>query len=1095
MIPGLSGSLLSHDALAVPDPTDGACTTEADDLRRSLGRWHAELGREGGPAWSARSVFDRVLMPFCAALGFHVVPRFADAACVHALVQSNSVVVAAALATPWGRGHAASWQEAVRHGIGAGVRWCFCFNGPSLCLFDARRTHSRRFAELDLAAVASDPATFALVWRLLRGATFATTPGTTSLDDAVEISERYRTSVRQSLQEGVHEALGHLTSAFLAAAARRSRSATHKKPGASAAFEEALVVIYRVLFLLFAEARGLVPVWHPIYRDGYTVEALRPAIETRPRPRGVWETLQAIARLAHRGCRADTLRVPPFNGRLFSPAHAPLADLLSLDDTSVREALLALTTRRAPAGRQRIAYADLGVEQLGGVYERVLDFEVAQPAAGGPCILVRGGRRKTTGTFYTPRSLTEYVVRRTLAPLVEGAGPDHILRLRVLDPAMGSGAFLVAACRYLAHAYENALVRAGTLGSSDVGELERAGFRRAVAQRCLFGVDLNPMAVQLARLSLWLATLSGDRPLTFFDHHLRTGNSLVGAAVTDVSRMTSGGRRRTSPLPLFDVDALDRALGVTVSSQITLRDGLEDTLAQVRSKERLFATVSSEAGPLARWKRIADLWCAGWFDLARTAVTRGMFSALLDGSLSPSVAEPLLKSATDVARRERFFHWTLEFPEIFFATSGAPLPDAGFDAVLGNPPWEMVRADTGSSPSRTAASQAASSLTRFTRDSGVYRAQSKGHANLYQMFVERALSLVRRDGRVGLVVPSGIGTDHGCAGLRRYLLDSTRIDSFLSVENREALFPIHRGLKFVVFTTTAGGSTRSLSCRFGLRAASEFDRLPETGADPAAVSLPRDLLERLTGEQLAIPELRTQADAALASRLAFLHRPTGDVDGWGLTFGRELNATDDRGHFNTEQRGLPVVEGKHLNPFQVALPSTCHHITAAKAARLIDGERTFNRRRLAYRDVASSTNRLTLIAAVLPAGVLTTHTLFCLKSSLDDLSQQFLCGMFNSFVANYLVRLRVTTHVTVAIVERLPMPRPARDDRRFRELAALAAALAHDPRDRACSATLQGLAARIYGLTMDEFARVLRTFPLVDTGERQEALEAFSRTL
>ncbi|MEO5897096.1 MAG: N-6 DNA methylase [Vicinamibacterales bacterium] len=1066
---------------------------DASRISGLLRSWHAAVVREEGPAWTARSVFDRIVVPFCSVLGFHVTPQSADPACVHALLQANGSVVAVAVAAPWGRDHATSWRDSVRCGIGAGVRWCFCFNGPSLRLFDARRTHSRRYAGLDLAAIAEQPEAFSLAWHLLRASRFVAAGGTPALDHAVDISERHRTSVRESLQVGVHESLTHLTSAFVAASARHSGRRSDKRDP-SAAFDEALVVIYRVLFLLFAEARGLVPVWHPLYRDSYTIEGLRPRIERLPRPRGVWEGLQAIARLAHRGCRAGTLTVPPFNGRLFSPAHAPLADVLRLDDSAVREALLAITTRRAPDGRQRIAYADLGVEHLGGVYERVLDFDVSQPPGGGPCVLVRGGRRKTTGTFYTPRPLTEYVVRRTLAPLTEAAGPEDILRLRVLDPAMGSGAFLVAACRYLAVAYENALVREGAVASTDLSDADRAGFRRSVAQRCLFGVDVNPMAVQLARLSLWLATLSADRPLTFFDHHLRAGNSLIGASIRDVTRMTSGGRLRSAALPLFDAESLNRAVAFTVNSQMTIGDGLEDTIEQVRNKEKLFVEINSETAPLTRWKRIADLWCAGWFDTARHSVSRVTFGALLDASLPPAVADALLASGAAAAGRERFFHWTLEFPEIFFTDAGDPQPQAGFDAILGNPPWEMVRRDAGADTDTLAASRA-SALTRFTRDSGVYRSQSGGHANLYQMFVERALSLARPRGRIGLIVPSGLATDHGCAALRRQLLDATIVDSFVTVDNREALFPIHRGLKFLIVTTTNGGSTTTVPCRFGLRAASDFDRLPDTGPDPDTVPLRRELLERLTGDQLAIPELRTPADAALAARLAFLHRPAGEEDGWGLHFGRELNATDDRAHFNGEGRGLPVIEGKHLSHFQVNSAAATHHIQPSVAARLLDKNRSFTRRRLAYRDVASSTNRTTLIAAMVPTGVVTTHTLFCLKSELDEPSQQFLCGMFNSFVANYLARLRVTTHVTVAIVERLPMPRPDREDTRFVRIVELVNRLERHPADRSAQAALQGLAAGIYGLTTAEFAHVLTTFPLVDAAGREAAMEAFGRTL
>jgi hypothetical protein len=190
------------------------------------------------------------------------------------------------------------------------------------------------------------------------------------------------------------------------------------------------------LFLLFAEARGLVPRWHPIYRDGYTIESLRTPVETLPRPPGLWHALQAIARLAHRGCRVGALEVPAFNGRLFSPVHSPLADTLNLDDGEVRRGVLELMTRegggrekgRKPerkAGRMRVAYGDLGVEQLGAIYERLLDIEPSPAARGGP-VLVRAETRKATGSFYTPRSLTEFVVRRTLGPLVADASPEQI---------------------------------------------------------------------------------------------------------------------------------------------------------------------------------------------------------------------------------------------------------------------------------------------------------------------------------------------------------------------------------------------------------------------------------------------------------------------------------------------------------------------------------------------------------------------------------------------------------------------------------------------------------------------------------------------
>lgn len=1097
MIAGLSGSLLSHDALpgAIPGASDEQCAS----ARRQLRAWHAVLATEMGPACGARAVFDRVAAPLAAALGFRITLFGGDGARLfNAVLEADGTPAAALLVTEWGRDPAGAWRDGVRHGIGSGVRWCFCVTGPVLRVLDARRTYSRRFVEFELDTTIREASSFAVFWGLLRAAAFP--PGDRPLlDRAVALSEQHRSEVRATLQLGVQDALTCLVRAF--AGARRRRAA----PTADVLFDESLVVIYRILFLLFAEARGLVPKWHPIYRGSYTIESLRTPVEMLPRPRGLWASLQAIARLAHRGCHAGTLRVPPFNGRLFSPAHAPLAESMALDDGAVRQALLALTTQPGRSGRRRISYADLGVEQLGGVYERILDFE---PAAtdGDPAklTLVRTGRRKATGAFYTPRALTEYLVRRTLAPLVREAAPGRVLSLRVLDPAMGSGAFLVAACRYLALEYESALIREGAVAAADLSEQDRSGFRRAVAQRCLFGVDINPMAVQLGRLSLWLATLAADRPLTFLDHHLRAGNSLVGASLADIARQpsrTRASRSRASHLPLFEADAADVAIGTTIGRRLPMAHEPGDTIDQVRAKERTMASLLHESAPLARWKAAADLWCSGWFqdDPGATASAgRATFGALVDQVLGRAavlpdhVAAPLLDAARQIADGGRFFHWTLEFPEVFHDPDGRPATDAGFDAVIGNPPWEMLRADRGDSGE-------SAHLTGFARSSGVYLLQGHGHANLYQLFLERALALTRPGGRLGLVLPSGFGSDHGCAALRRHVLDRTSVDTFVSVENRNGLFPIHRSLKFLLITATSRSSTTTLPCRFGVRAPDVLDEMADSGADPSIVPIPRSLIEQLTGEQLAIPELRTPEDAAIVSRIAFSTPALGDPSGWNVAFGRELNATDDRRHFvdgRSRRRGrhYPVIEGKHIQPFAVDVTGSRFHIPARTAATLLDPARTYGRARLAYRDVASATNRVTLVAAIVPAHVVTTHTLFCLKGTVADEVQRFLCAVFNSFVANYLVRVRVGTHVTVSIIERLPVPRPPRDSAAFREVAALALRLTAMPGDRSAAARLQAAVARLYGCTAAEFRHVLNTFPLVAAEDRDMAMDMFRRS-
>ena len=174
MIPGLSGSLLSHDALdaaglGVPESGD------ATVAQRSLLVWHGALSRVAGPAWTARRVFDEVAVPFCTTLGFQIVPVLSEVATASALLQSAGETVALLVALGWGRDLDAAWRDVVRRGIGTGVRWCFCFNGPAFRIFDARRTHSRRHVEFEVARIATDATTFAVTWRLLRATAFIET--------------------------------------------------------------------------------------------------------------------------------------------------------------------------------------------------------------------------------------------------------------------------------------------------------------------------------------------------------------------------------------------------------------------------------------------------------------------------------------------------------------------------------------------------------------------------------------------------------------------------------------------------------------------------------------------------------------------------------------------------------------------------------------------------------------------------------------------------------------------------------------------------------------------------------------------------------
>ena len=1037
-----------------------------------------QIGEQLGPASSARSVADIAVVPLLALLDFAASARQDTPALCRLHTASEAAAGPLVLVTPYGESLERAWRTAVHSAIARDARWCLCCNGRELRVVDAQQTWSRAYVEFNLPSVLEDAEGQALLWTLLRAE--AMSRSRPAIEEAIERSAHHGADVCRALGRGVLDALAVLLGAL-------RRQCRHD---AMVVFDHSLTIVYRVLFLLFAEARGLVPVWHPVYRDRYSVDTIVSSLLAGRACRGLWHALHAISRLAHAGCSAGELKVTAFNGRLFAPSEASTFERRPIADVVMHQAMVAVSSMPGGANRPRtrISYRDLDVEQLGTVYEQVLDYE---PDATGAAALVRTrDARKSSGAFYTPRALTASLVRRTLEPLVKDRSSDDMLRLRIVDPAMGSGAFLVAACRYLSAAVEDALIREGRWHSGDVTEADRALLRRDVATRCLYGVDLNPMAVQLARLSLWLATLASNRPLSFLDHHLLTGDSLIGAAPADVQRQPTRQRtpgRRLRDLPLFETPGLAGSMDENARIRLQIAMEPDDSAATVHQKERTLAALARAPSTVNRWRHVLDLWCAGWFWQDASVPDRATFGELTQlllherSSLPERVTQPLRSRSADIAAALRFFHWRLAFPEVF--------ADGGFDAVLGNPPWDMLRGDSGAGKARDDRRRLAQCATAFVRGSGVYVVEPGAHTNRYQLFVERSLQLLRPGGRLGLVLPSGIFSDTSSAALRRHLFEHARVDSIIGLDNRAGIFPIHRSVRFALVTASAGLRTQRIACRFGL---TTLDELEAPAA--AILDLSRDLLTRLSGaDDLGIPELVSERDLRIVEKIS-AHVPwLGHRSGWGVEFGRELNATDDRGAFReraSRHDGRPIIEGKQLEPFQVDVTRSQFELRPDAPA----GRRVPRRVRLAYREVASATNRLTLIATLLPPDVVTTHTVFCLKTPLPLPHQRVLCAFLNSFVANYLIRLRVNTHVTASLLSRLPVPAIDPSHPAFDRLDLLAQVLANarDVERSKDYLELQSLVAQLYGLSAEDFAHVLRTFPLIADSTRRATLERFT---
>jgi hypothetical protein len=1088
MLPGIGGTLfpgqylterVAHDARAAFD----AVTLERQ--RRRFAIWWARVEETCGPATGLRALFDLACMPFFGMLGYRARDARWQANRVEVRLLTPGGRPIALIVRPWANQPSGVWREIASAARDAGASWGFVAAPPFYSLLDLQGV-VRRAADFHLPA-ALDTRSFASLWALASAQSLDAGPDGSRIDGLLAAAARYQHRVREDLQQGVHVALAEIARAI------------GRRPGGMP-LDEALTIVYRMLFLLFAESRDLVPRDHPVYAQGYSVATLvRDALADDASP-GLWEGLAAITRLSRTGCRSDDLIVHPFNGRLFARREAPSLERHRAPaaagkdrDRALGRALVALGSRPGQGGRTEIAYADLGVDELGAVYERVLDLPSAGP---GRASNVRGStrsfskRRKETGTFYTPQPLADFVVRRTLGPLVAGRPPDAILALRVVDPAMGSGAFLVAACRYLAAAYERALVDDGDVTAGDLNERERADIRRVIAERCLVGVDVNPVAVQVARLSLWLATLAEGRPLTFLDHRLRSGNSLIGAWPDDLTRLTGGRARADVTLPLFENIDLDHAVRQTVRPLLDLVTDPSSTLAEVQAKERAWTRIAGPTSPLARWRLACDLWCSRWCAAGWSAAETGaLIAAVLRGdrTLPRALLERRIAEADALRQAQGFFHWPLEFADVFYESTGLPRERPGFDAVIGNPPWEMLRRDAASAPP----GPARDSLAGFIRNAGAYRC-STGHINLYQPFVERAISLCRPAGRIGLVLPWGVAVDDGAAALRRRLVENGMLESIVGFDNAGALFPIHRGIRFALVNCINDHRPGDIQGHFGLTTSEDIENLGERDHLDTAwpIRLSASTLRRIGGPLLRIPDARRSDELRLVDRWMRTYPPVGGASGWNARFGRELNATDDRRHFGPA--GLPIIEGKHIEPFRVCTNRIVHRIQPERALSLLPDAR-FKIARLGYRDVSSVSNTRSLIAAVLPADVVTTHTIYCLRTPTSSQAAHFLCAVFNSFVMNVVVRLLMGGHVTTSLVEQLPVPVWTAGPGSMR-LARLAQRLSRGHADR-LAARLEAEVAAMYNVAAADFDRILSGFPLVPDGFKAAARQELATVL
>ena len=697
--------------------------------------------------------------------------------------------------------------EELSHGQ---VRWALLTNGRLWRLyFQGAGSKAEQFLQADLPALleadaAEALATFVLLFR--RDSFVPGPDGRSFFQAALDLAREWREQVTADLAGAVFDDVFPALLDALSGADAEPQSADAAWPGTVR--DAALILLYRLLFLLYAEDRDLLPVSHDGYRP-FAITTMRHQVadaiaygrQFSASATTFWRGLTGLFRAVAGG--DDAMGMPPYNGGLFETQRAPLLARVMLPDATVGRVLDRLSVIRKPGEEPRwINYRDLSVQQLGAIYEGLLERRV-ELRDDRVAPVHDNTLRHDIGAYYTPEELVRLVMHEAVAPLLEERRAafaealervqgdhrsaadkcadlrrfdpaDGFLALKVCDPAMGSGHFLVSLVDWLADQTLSATVEAADDGAAygyrspltdriaeERARIEAAAalhgwplrgehlddrhiVRRLVLKRVIYGVDLNQLAVELAKLSLWLHSFTVGAPLSFLDHHLRDGDSLFGVWVADLDAVTSGvGDAVRGGMGLAHSIEEARAAAQSMSRIEHLADA---DIAEVRESASLFEDMEKATAPL---RAFLDCWYAlDWLPVesgrAKKRERERLINAWLDGACGDPVElaagkaargkdaaalQPLLAQARTMAAQRRFLHWQPAYPGVWDTWTG-PTPRGGFDAVLGNPPY--VRQEHLAPIKRAL-------KARYTAYDGV--------ADLYVYFFEQALRLLRPGGR------------------------------------------------------------------------------------------------------------------------------------------------------------------------------------------------------------------------------------------------------------------------------------------------------------------------------------------------------------
>ncbi|MBY3529457.1 restriction endonuclease [Rhizobium laguerreae] len=833
-----------------------------------------------------------------------------------------------------------------------GVRWGILTNGAQWRLyFQGAKSVAEDFFDIDLASLLSGTGSASdhglrLFWLVFNRNAFVTDreTGLSFHGRALQLGRFYQERVSTSLSSLVYDHVFPLLVNAIASAGPTS-SVTEVR-------DAALVLLYRLLFLLYAEDRRLLPVDDPRYKSYSLRSRVRDDVGARKAKNQpfsgsatqYWAVIEDLTRAVDKG--DATIGVPPYNGGLFDPSRTPLLTKVKITDATMGEVVDALSFEQKDGERKYINYRDLSVQQLGSIYERLLEREVSEGAEG---LVIRPNlfARKNSGSYYTPDELVRLIIDETLKPLIDDRVNEfqqlaetlaadqrpaerrlalldpldpaaRLLDLKICDPAMGSGHFLVSLVDYLTDRVIAALAEAeaaiewgdyvsplaeriANIRRTILANADRNGWlvdpeqlddrhiiRRMVLKRCIYGVDKNPMAVELAKVSLWLHTFTVGAPLSFLDHHLRPGDSLFGSWVHE----TIGSIERRGGKYLLLHRSITEAMGSAAAMRVI--EGLTDAeIAEAQNSAEMFATVKARTEPLNSFMTI--LHALDWLNirdksdrLAVQAWLDGAFGDVIDivlGKITMPTSRPdsarfsgILGRARALVQEQGFLNWQVAFPGVWNDWQAGSL-EGGFDAIIGNPPWDrlklqqvewfatrrpeialanrasdrakmidhLIKADDPLAREFSRAAERTETAARVARESSDYPLLSSGDINLYSLFVERAMRLCQPNGVVGLLVPSGIASDKTASAFFRKLTTESRLKALFDFENRRPrvgsplFFPdVDSRFKFCAIVAAPNRRFSEARCGFFLQSVEEIAdpgrSFPITAADFASVN-------------------------------------------------------------------------------------------------------------------------------------------------------------------------------------------------------------------------------------------------------------------